>query len=320
METTTAEKKLITYKVTESLSIRVKPTFYFQGSDPSTHNVKIGSSLKGSNPLKGLSFEEEIKYLPEIINISPDDVEWRRAVRDYWNNISVKIPTDEASETADNLVKKLSFTILFKNEKLFNLYNEAKDFQEKSKVAEQGEIIEGVPDYVLFKYCLVYNRVANKASDMNKSNNIWFYLYSKNVEIKQNHINLQYKLKAGNKFSEILTDVTKIDGLLRMFNISPSLYDSIQEKHIALQSFVDTKPKEFLAFINDRNLEIKSILFEAVEKGIIHNPKNTDSYYYGSNNEIVLGHTIDDVVLKLGSEEKENKEIYNTIKAKLKII
>ena len=72
------------------LSIRRVPSKGLPGDDPTLYNVKLGASLKGGSPLRGLTHEEEEKYMPDIINHSVNDNNWRRATKDYWNNIFFK--------------------------------------------------------------------------------------------------------------------------------------------------------------------------------------------------------------------------------------
>lgn len=300
-----------------SLSVRRKEIKGLPGDDVTLHNLKIGSSLSGKGPLRGLSFLEEVKYLPEIINISPTDNEWRSATKDYWSNISSVVPADGIG-TSELHGLPLIFTISFPDAITKEAFEHAESFERKAEIAEKGTVVEGVEDYVLWRYCLVYSKVANKFTDVGKSPKILFYLYSKETETLVAHSLFKTKRKAQDLFASMLDKEPMVDAVLLMFAQDISAFTTLADKHLALDALVQSKPKEFIMYVEDGNLAIKSFLKKAVEKRIIHKPANTDSYYYGENREICLGNCLDDAVLYCKSTEPQNVEIINIIKAKIK--
>jgi len=304
------------YKSKVELSIRRKDIQGLPGDDPTLHNMKVGSSLKGNGPLRGLEYEEEIEYLPDIIGISPNDNEWRRAAKAYWNNISVSIPAD--GTTIGKLQGKvLNFTIAFKTESNKKDFETVLTFDEKVRFAKKGLVLEGVEDYILWRYCLVYGKVANSYKDIRKSPKILFYLYSKETETKVEHNAFKLRVKANNLFTQILMKDNIIDSVLLMFEQDLQTFETKADKHLALEALIKVKPSAFITFMEDGNLEIKATIKKAVDSHIIHCPSNTDSYYYGEGNEVCLGTTLTDAVIYWKSEEKINKEIVNAIKARL---
>lgn len=313
--------------ITSKLSIRrKKDLFHIKGDDPEFHTVKIGSSFapNSKSHLSGLSFIEEEILLPSILGIDPKDIKWREAVKNYWSSISVNVPADGVG--TDSLFGKvLEWTIEFNDANLAEKYDEA-DLQLKGKISaeaiEKGtaRIMTGLEDFVLFRYCLVYGRVANNAKDANKSNRIWFYLHSKRDELKTEHALFNSRKKARELFYGILDNEVKVDGVLRMFKVSPDAFDSLEAKHLILEQKLTSNPKEFVTYITDSQLAVKAFIFKGVDKGIIHNPGNTDSYYYGENKEVLLGNTLEDAVLYCISTDEKKKGIVETMKAQLKHI
>lgn len=305
------------------LSIRRIEAVTLPGDDSSLANVKLGASMKGNAPLRGLSYKEEIKYLPEIVGYSPNDQDWRKVTKEYWNNISVPIPADGI--TAEELQGKiLEFTVAFENEATKQKFEEALEFEEKAAILmeadEKGtaEVIEGIGDYVLFRYSLVYGRVANSSKDIRKSPKIRFYLHSKQNEVRYAHKTFKLRVEANNKFTSILDNEKAIDALLLLFKQDLRIFSSLQDKHLVLETFVKNQPQQFLNYINDSALIIKALIQKGVADGIINNPTNTDSYYYGESNEICLGTTLTNAVLFFKSPEPENKKIVEAIKAQIK--
>lgn len=303
---------------TFELSIRRAPYFHMKGDDPTNHNIKIGASLKGTTVLRGLSLEEERIYLPQIINVSANDVNFNAACKDYWNNISVKIPADGV--TAEKLQGKvLRMTIEFKNAEQKRTFESLKSFEKKGDyITLNGKVIEGVSEYALFKYCLVYGRVANHSSDVFASPKIRFYLFSIETDKLEKVQQFKTRNDARAKFIEILSKEPIIDAALLYYNEKLSVFESVEDKQIALEKLIESKPEIFMTCVADANLKYKALILRAREAGILYVPENTDTYYYGENREICLGTNLDDAVLFVKSEEQRNKEIVSVIQARLK--
>ncbi len=312
-----------TYPTTFELSIRRASQIGLPGDDVTIYNLKVGSALnkQGGGPLKGLDYDEERKYLPNIIQIDPKDQEWRVKTGDYWSNIAVPIPADGVG-TAKLQGKVLKFTIRFKSKALVNAFEAATDVEEKAKISKQGDVVEGVADYVLFRYCLVYGRVANRLADAKKSPKIRFYLHSKDTEVRSAHIAMKQRAEASVKFTALLDKGKEkmVDAILLMFDQNLASFDDLKDKHLALEGLVSTKPVEFLTFMEDSNLGVKATIRTAVDAGIIHKPAHTDTYYFGENNEITLGTTLLDAVLYWKSDNEKNRVIVEAITARLKQI
>lgn len=314
------EKSVKSLVVNTTLSIRRKPGLVgLPGDDPTNYNIKLGSSLKGEGPLRGLSRVEEKKYLPSIINVYPEDhMNWLSATKDYWANISVPIPADEESQNVALKGKELKFAVEFDSEAVYNKYLES-SLEDKAKLVEDyGNVIEGISSYVLFKYCLVYGRVANSSSDIYKSPRIWFYLFSKDQERKREHSVFKERIKANRAFLDIMDDEKTINALVRMFGTNPETLDTIEDKHLVLDKNIKDHPIKFLEYIKDKDLSIKSSIKRAVELGIIYSPSNTDSYYYGADNDILIGSSLIDAVLFLKSNDEKNIQIKESIVAQIK--
>lgn len=302
------------------LSIRRVAQIGLPGDDPTLFNIKLGASLKGGSPLRGLTHEEEVKYMPDIINFSPNDVDWRRATKDYWNNISVVIPADGA--TAEQLQGKiLDFTVNFKNEEDRKTFESLLDFTKKAEMLSKLDkdnainIIYGVEDYVLFQFATKSSSVANTIKDSRKSPKIKFYLYSKDVETKAQYSLFKLRNEAKKRFIGIMDNEAVVDALLVMFDQSLVSFDDLSGKHLALEVYADKHPKEFIEFTKDKTLQVKSFIAKASNYGIINKPSNSENYYYGENNEVLLGKNLEEAVLYL--QDTSNQEVKNAIKARL---
>lgn len=306
---------------TTTLSVRRTKIEGLPGYDGSMANTKIGSSLKGSYPLRGLDFEEEDLYLPNIINTDPKDVRWRAMVENYWNDISEKVPSD--MDTADKEIqgRLIKFTVRFKKTSHKAKYETILKFEDQvAFIKEHGIVVEGIADYILFRYCLVYGRVANNYKDIHKSPKIKFYLYSKALETKSNFTAMKKRTQATALFNTYLDPEksAEIDAVLLMFQDDISLHKSFEDKILALEGYSKGRPEDFVAFANDPNLNIKAGIRQAVDLGIIHQPANTDSYYYGDDESMLLGSSLKDAVMFFKSGNENDKQVIQAIMARLK--
>ncbi len=320
IKATTTEKK--TYLSTLKLSVRRRDLEAgLPGDDAANQNPKIGSSLKGKAPLSGLTLEEERRYLPEVIGIDPTDKDWRKEVRDYWNNISEPVPHDNVSTDIKYPGRIIEFTVEFNNKEDKEAFENAQDFEKKAEISKKGEVTYNtIGDYILFRYCLVYRKVSNKAEDRYKSNNIAFYLHSSDNETKKKYTSFKQKNQARELFSTILDDNKMIDAILRLYKQNPddsNQFASLEEKHIYLDEALNKNPQIFLGYANDKDIKIKAFILKAVEAGILFNPTNTSLYFFGQDREEKLGESLLETVEFLKSTTDKNVAIKDTIKAQL---
>ncbi len=82
------------HKVSKTVWVRRKK---LPGNLPGDDEVgkirKIGSSLAEGGTLRGLTFEEEELYLPQLISMSPKSEYWEAKTKEYWDNISKAVDT-----------------------------------------------------------------------------------------------------------------------------------------------------------------------------------------------------------------------------------
>ena len=86
------------YLCTIQCAIRRRPGLVgLPGQDPAERVYKIGASLdnRTKGNLKGISGELELKFMPEIVGLSSNDPQFRRAVEEYWSSIGKPVPADE---------------------------------------------------------------------------------------------------------------------------------------------------------------------------------------------------------------------------------
>ena len=317
------------YRINVQCAIRRKPTLIgLPGADPNERIYRIGSCLdiKTSKNLKGIEGELEKMLMPNIIGINSTDNHFQQHINDYWGNIGVLIPGDEAHLKEDEKGRLIKFALLVKGSVLKLTIEGENDIEKKVAIISKGIVdrtIEfeeeaAVPDFLLLCFALKNKEVAKDVSLAYNSPRIKYYIFNKNIAVKQRMNIIELKQKSMELFTEIQNDDNKVNALLIMFNLLPTDFDTAMDRVIALDGeyskSVDTMQK-FVDYANDENLELKYVIKLATRKGKINSPSNTDAYYYG---QILLGRNIDEAVLYLKSDEPENRNIRSTLEREIK--
>ncbi len=285
----------------------------YPGADKVDSKMKIGSSFKNQAVLRGLTHAEEIKFLPNIIGISAKSDKWEKMTQDYWANISKTVPKDQVG-----LELEIGFDYADK---------ESKQKGQKATIEDRHE--HGRPirlnDYILYRYCLLYRRVANSQEDMYKSPHIWFYIHTKEKQLSMEHEKFQNEDKALQQYFKLLTNRDKVLDVLTVFaQESSKLDDKLvphnvetledREQDILLRKCATKYPSKFYDYATDEGIAMRSFIEKCIIKGKLRRVPNTDTIIYGDNTTI--GNTMDDCIAFL--KNPKNSKIYNNLVAQIK--
>lgn len=249
----------------------------------------IGSSVKSSRILA--SNKEEVEtYFPNIIGLAPNNDEFITRVKQYLNNIRIKI--DEVGkkfDTSFHYYRKEDYRqIKIKEEVIERAYQKANknNLEELRKALNQkiaaintlesSKCKLGYPinidDYLMYRHCLLYNDVAKDTAFINSDVNIRFYFkddvkeaeklrkYQNAVNVaKQNYV----KCVADNElFDAVYIKYCVMAGLPVLASVSQPKLD----KEIKLDKFSSEEPIKFNKIVENPN--VKTIGF--IEKLIAH--------------------------------------------------
>lgn len=298
------------------------------------HNHRrIGASLgKGGDVVRGLSFEEEKKYLPDVIGVSPQSNDWQKATRNYWANITTEVPPDTGLELEVGFVypDEESATKGRAEEEKENaaataMYAQELDYAMKFDVRQSVGRPINISDYILYRHCLVYNQCANSPKLTHKSAKIRFYLYSKEAVQADLAIKIKMRQKAYAMYLELIGDRAKVDNVIYVLKDTIQRYnenvlnveklDVTNEigKDVALEKIVNEFPERLIAVLDDKDLPLKAFIERAITAGELKRLPNTDTIVYGDNTP--MGNSINETVAYLKNEQ--NREIFQTIKSRL---
>jgi hypothetical protein len=219
--------------------------------------VTIGSMYVGRQPLKGLDSEEAKKYLPDIIGLPANHVDFPAAEKDFWANMKIKVPFEgtELDITTD----------------------------------ENGTPIN-VMDWITYKWCSKHRHVADKKEVMDAHHR--FYIYDPNRELVDQNNKIKVKKEADKEYIKVSTDIDKMRRVLRVFGTpKPENLTEIQVEN-SLYEIKDKQAEKFLKVVKDQNLDLKAEIEEMVALGVIR--KIGNQHIYG---EETIGENITDTVI-----------------------
>lgn len=262
---------------------------------------KIGGAIHAR---ECLSYDEEKFYLPRILDIDPDDKEWGKRVREYWSDISVFVPEK-------GLVLEIGFE--YPDETVADKAENTKATKEEEKY-KYGKPINN-SDYVLYRHCLKYSKVANTPELANASTKIRFFMYNEEVQEELKYKTLKIKQEAQIKQLEIIADEPMVNNILIMLGESIDLMTP-QQRQLSLDTHVSTNPTKFLQIVADKKLGLKSLIQTAINLSILRIIENTSTIIYDEN--VTVGTDMNEAVVYFESKQPENLKIIQLVKEQLR--
>lgn len=284
--------------------------------------AKIGSSFKGNSVLRGLTHEEEKRFLRDLLGLSTGSDNWETATKDYWTHISKDVaPSDKDGNGGLKLVASLRY----KDQQSYDADMNSEKVN-GAIIDPKGEPVN-LPDYILWRYCLVYSRVANSVEDIGKSANIDFYLFSKDKEIKDGKVSFEQKKKASQLMYQNIANRDWVEYMLRVliqgdissgkapaYGIRDLATITEDEKDLLIEKYMQANPKAFVIYGEDKNLELRGLIELAVATGALVRIPNTNTISYEGT---TIGNTVDEVLIFLNNPK--NNSTLGEIRAKTRI-
>ena len=289
------------FAVSKIVYIRRRKVHNTRGQDEAAAIKKLGSVLgSGNGPLSGLSMEEEEKFLPMILQVNPNSPSWSEVKRAYWNNIS------RAVEAGSGI--RLETGFMYKTEEGAR----ENAMGDETKYKDDAGTPINVSDFVLWRFALKHPRVARTIDLVDKSPKIWFYLYSKEEELQENTKMLALNDKAAQLY--------KVDLMRQVLWLSGQNPDNLSsdEVKIAFSRLSQDDPELFITLVNDKDLEMKVFIEQAIKAEHLKRLPNSDTLYYGETNT-VIANNVNEAVAFFKSSSTQSKQLMNELKIKMKL-
>lgn len=302
-------KRIIVIALTNNYS------YYRKANDKTLdeRNEFIGSCTRSSISLASNKREMDA-YFPNLIGVSPSNENYVTKVKEYLNNIQVKVNKLGVKIDASFVYHQYRDYLDFKKkEDAINAKYDAIDktntkalkdgLEEKIKAlnALEGEQYKygypvNVADYLLYRHCLLYRDVAKETALINNDKNVRFYIKDEIKEAKlQESLRIELNKAKRNYIGicdneDIFNDVYVQYCVIKGMPIIPSLAENMITKQNNLDKFSQEEPVKFNRICGDKQLAIKSLIEKLIANGILsrhphsQNIVSTDSGdYIGAN-------------------------------------
>lgn len=224
--------------------------------------------------LRGLSSEEEVKYLPSIVGIQPKSEHWEARIREYWADMTIPIP-EQGIEL--NITKK-----------------------------ENGEPVN-LMDYIKYNFIMKHPEVAKTEEE--KENVTFFkFVLVDLAEAKKAEVNAYKAKKDADAAFVLLTqgetaDKKRIRHLLEVLKQTGESFRGLEplELEMLLNEKKGANPIAFLEATKDPQLSEKATLAVWLEAGVI--TINGNTYFNGAD---PMG-TLEEAIVYLSSPSKSGE-------------
>lgn len=244
--------------------------------------MKLSSVLQNQRPYRGLSMEQERKYLPEIIGVSPDDADFSERARKYWAEMTIDIPQE--------------------GHRL-----QVPQYPEGEEPEPQDRHIE---DWIKYQWAKDHPQVTDTKQKAQANVNKRFFIYDPEKETERENKESKMRQKAYIDLAKASDDENKLDILVRVLTDQRPEKISKKEKENILDTQVQNSPKKFIEAANDDNLEIRGYVMDAVEYEVIQKIGNQFMYQ-----DEVIADSIDEAIAWWKNDR--NSGIVQEIKAKI---
>lgn len=260
----------------------------------------IGSSIQSSRTLTANKGEVEA-YFPNIIGLAPNNENFITRVKQYVNNIMIKV--DELGKTFNTSFhfNKKSDYYAFKSqlEKIEADYNRVNRSNlvelrkalnlkiDRINTLESNLYKKGYPinveDYLMYRHCLLYRSIAKDMAFINSDTNIRFYFKDDVKEAEKaakqrKEINL-----AKANYVTCLSNPEMFEAVYIQYclhnnlPVMPSLADNSINKETNLDRFSSNEPELFNKIFNDKDIIIKALIEKLIARGELIRMEHTQN-------------------------------------------
>jgi len=281
--TTLKQKNMISRKI----KLKRKEIARF-GLPPELKQEKIcnlgGYNDSNGNPSRPFTYEEEDKWMSEIVGLKVTDPGFRGSVTHWYKNLTIKIKPEGVDleiglDSAGNPVS--------------------------------------IEDYLKYQFAKQHPWTAKSKEECMGAEHLQFYFEDPEAENISKGAKLEVTSKAYVEFAKLDEDEDKMDWVLRtMLSKFPELGSlseltklNIDKKKLKIAEVIQKDPTYFLEVMNDKDLIYKAEIASMVEAGVLL--KEGNKYLNGTENLGSLDGTI------AWMKDGNNSQDYAILKARL---
>jgi len=234
----------------------------------------IGSYYASKNSSRqgtGLSDEEVKLLLPQILDIRPDDMEFRKKVAAFYIEINTPVPHERGTE--------LEIGLELDNDKPVTDYIEKEEKDKEGKPIRVYNLPINIEDYVRYRHALKHPHCA-PSPELAKGNQTVDYYIEDPEKVLVNQINtVDYADKALQMYQQIRNEPKKIKMILTLLQMElprksagqPVIVEKLtdEERVLYVRQLAMNKAEKFLRVAEDKFLQQKYILNELISVNLL---------------------------------------------------
>lgn len=222
---------------------------------------KIGSVYTASGDIiRGLTFSDQKKYLPEIIGISAEDTQFSPAVRSFYLDMTLTIPGGGMD-------------------------------------LEIGTDANGEPlnilDFVRYKFAEAHPAVAADEDSITGSKRVKYYFVDSQKVLVDAKVGLEKRKKSYKEFIKLTDTEARMDMVLRVYGYAPDKL-TVAEKELTLEELQEDNPEMFIEVVTDKHLESTALIEHLLTAEALRKVGNSIL-----DGDVVLGDSMEEAVLYL---------------------
>lgn len=163
-------------------------------------------------------------------------------------------------------------------------------------------------DFLKYKFANVHTRIAQSMEKMQFGAE--FVIIDEETEAKADSIKINYEIEAFSIFTKLTEDNKK--GILQLYGIKTP-FTSTDMVNSKLHKFLKQDPKKFCEIANDKSKDIKILIEDLLNAGIIKKEK-----FFFKNGDDVIGTSTEEVIEYL--KAPKNSAVYSSFKVRLQKI
>lgn len=250
----------------------------------------IGSSVRSSQILASNTGEVNA-YFPKILGLSANNDNFITRLKQYLNNIQVRVDALGVQFDASFRFKTRAEFIAYdverkKIEEIYNGMPKGNDTDKKKAINYKVDAINtleselyrvGEPvnleEYIMYRHCLLYSAIAKDTSLINGNPNIRFYFKDENKEASLQAKRRQEINKAKRNYILLIGDDDAFRAVYiqycvqRNMAIIPALADERINQEAQLDKFSVQEPEKFNKICEDKDIQVKSDIELLIARG-----------------------------------------------------
>lgn len=241
---------------------------------------RIGATLskQGGVTNTGLTTDQEDMIMPVILGMSKTDPDFRRAVKAYFADLAVSIPSGEIG-------------------KEFDISTNSDGYPNKPL------------EFIQYHFCTADPRVV-VGKENTKNLAAMYYVEDKAAEQATNYELLKLRKEANKEFYKLTANPERLEMAYRVLTLQDYNATSAENAELQLETFVAEHPQRFIDAVKDNDLETRFLIADGIGYGILDQQGTAVLF----NNDI-LGHTEREAVIHL--KNKENSTLLLTLRTRV---